>query len=148
MQDPTYQQLRAEHHPNCVVCSPESPNGLRLVFHIADDRSVEASFSCDQAFQGYPSTIHGGVVSAMLDGAMTNCLLAHGLVAVTFELNIRFRHPVATARPAVVRARLVASSQPIHELAAELLQDGQLKATAKAKFLERSAVAWAGNGNS
>jgi acyl-coenzyme A thioesterase PaaI-like protein len=35
--------------------------------------------------------LHGGVISSILDGTMTNCLFAHGTVAVTAELRVRFR---------------------------------------------------------
>ncbi|MEN6451532.1 MAG: PaaI family thioesterase [Thermoguttaceae bacterium] len=135
-----YQRFRDEQHPKCVVCSPDNPQGLGVVFHFDAEGGVEGSFACDERFQGYPATVHGGIVSALLDAAMTNCLFAHGYAAVTFELNIRFRHSVATGKPAAVRARLISSSEQIHELAAELIQDGQVKATAKAKFLERAAA--------
>ncbi|MEN6458575.1 MAG: PaaI family thioesterase [Thermoguttaceae bacterium] len=142
MQDSAYQQLRDNAHPNCFLCAPSNPRGLGLVFQIGDDGGVEATFACDDVFQSYPSTVHGGIVSSLLDSAMTNCLFAHGHVAVTFELNIRFRHPVETGSPATVRARITASSKPIHELTGEVLQQGQVKATAKAKFLEKTAGGW------
>ena len=73
---------------------------------------------------------------------MTNCPFAKGHAAMTAELNVRFRHPVATDRSATVRAWSTAAMRPLHEMAAELIQDGQVKATAKAKFMEKSAIGW------
>jgi acyl-coenzyme A thioesterase PaaI-like protein len=115
-----------------------------LDFHVANDGVVETSFPCSKVFQGYPAVLHGGVISTLLDGAMTNCLFARGYVAVTAELNVRFRHPVATDNPAIVRAWIISSTAPLHTLTAELIQDGQVKATAKGKFMERSALVWFG----
>ncbi len=137
-----YHQLRNDSHPGCVVCCPSNGHGLGLVFRVAGDGVVEASFSCDTVFQGYPATLHGGVVSTLLDGAMTNCLFAHGHAAMTVELGVRFRHPVDTDNPALVRAWITSSTRPMHELAGELIQDGQIKATAKARFLEKAAMRW------
>jgi uncharacterized protein (TIGR00369 family) len=137
-----YRQLRNASHPGCVVCCPSNEHGLGLTFCIVDDGIVEASFSCDNVFHGYRATLHGGVISTLLDGAMTNCLFAHGYTAVTAELNVRFRHPVDTDHPAPVRAWITSSRQPVHELNAELIQGGQVKATGKAKFLEKAAIGW------
>lgn len=144
MQHSTYHQLRNDSHPNCVVCCPRNEQGLGLDFRVVGDGMVEASFGCDEAFEGYPAVLHGGVISALLDGAMTNCMFARGRVAMTAELIVRFRHRVATDNLATVRAWVTSSTPPLHELAAELTQDGQIKATAKAKFMEKEAVAFFG----
>jgi acyl-coenzyme A thioesterase PaaI-like protein len=88
-------------------------------------------------FEGYPDMLHGGIICALLDGAMTNCLFAHGHAAVTAELKVRFRHPVVTKRPARVRAWIAKTFHPLHEMVAELVQEEQVMATARAKFVER-----------
>jgi len=139
-----YRRLRNESHPGCVVCCPSNGRGLGLEFYLAPDGAVEASFACNKVFQGYPATLHGGIISALLDGAMTNCLFAHGHASMTAEINIRFRHPVTTDHPAMVRAWITSSTRPVHELTAELIQDGLVKASGKAKFLEKTAMGWFG----
>ncbi len=111
-----------------------------MSFCLGPDEVVEASFECEKVLQGYPATLHGGVVTALLDGAMTNCLFAHGHVSVTAQLEVRFRHPVATQGTARVRAWMVSSDRPLHELAAELIQDGRVKATARARFFDKTAT--------
>jgi acyl-coenzyme A thioesterase PaaI-like protein len=125
-------------HPNCFVCSPGPRSGLHLQFVLLDDGSVQARFDCDEAFEGYPGLLHGGVISALLDGAMTNCLFAHGQQGITGELKVRFRHPVVTDRPAIVRAWIDRSIPPFHVLQAELIQDEWVKAKATGKFVERA----------
>ena len=129
--------IRNKAHSNCIACGPENRHGLQLEFALAEDGSVQTTFDCDATYQGFPDILHGGMVSMLLDGAMTNCLFAHGHDAVTGELKIRFRHPVLTNRPATVRAWIETSSPPYHLLGAQVMQDGQIKARAEGKFVNR-----------
>jgi acyl-coenzyme A thioesterase PaaI-like protein len=45
---------------------------------------------------------------------MTNCLFAHGIVAVTAEMTVRFRHPIKTGVPVIARARIARSQRLLH----------------------------------
>jgi len=126
-------------HPRCVVCGGTNARGLRLRYSPGEGDGVEAELDCDGSLEGYGGRVHGGVIAAALDGAMTHCLFALGRTAVTAELNVRFKHPVATGRPATVRARLERDLAPLYLLQAELVQDGVVKAAASAKFLEEGA---------
>ena len=130
--------LRQEAHPNCVVCDPKNESGLRLEFATLKDGSVEAYFDCDSTYEGFPGMLHGGVISCLLDGVMTNCLFAHGHKGITGELKVRFRYPVVTGQRSLVRAWIDRSSPPFHVLKAELIQDQQVRARATGKFVERA----------
>ena len=123
-------------HPVCVVCAKHSARGLRMRYSPTGDGGVQAELDCDDSLQGYEGRLHGGVIAAALDGAMTHCLFALGRTAVTAELNVRYRHPVATGRAATVRSRLERDLAPLYLLRAELVQDGVVKAEATAKFME------------
>ena len=68
---------------------------------------------------------------------MTNCLFAHGIVAVTAELSVRFRDPVRTDAFSRITARITRFSSPLHVGEAELEQEGRVKARAAGKFMER-----------
>ena len=128
-------------HPECVVCAASNPRGLALKFVAsADGLGVEATFECHEVFQGYIGLVHGGIVSAVLDGALAHCLFHLGRVAHTGSLAVRFRHPVVVDRQATVRARLGRSLGRLYMLSAELEQDGQVKATASGKFIETPPV--------
>ncbi len=118
------------------MCGPANPAGLKLKFKVQADGSVLAAFPCRQALQSYPNTLHGGIVAALLDSAMTNALFAIGVVAVTAELTVRYQAPVNPERVVVLRAGL--EKPPLHPLyyvQASLEQDGQSMARASAKFL-------------
>ena len=141
--EPTHdaqRETQARAHRNCVVCGAANDRGLRLEFRTSEDGSVQASFDCKKAYEGYANLLHGGVVTALLDGAMTNCLFAHGHPGVTAEITVRFRHPVCIDTPAIVRAWIERCSPPMHVLKAELVQDGQLKATARGKFMDQARL--------
>ena len=124
-------------HPHCVVCGENDALGLGLTFVTRDDGSVECDFQCSPALQGYTDQLHGGVIALLLDGAMTNCLFAHGHAAVTAEINVRYRHPVAASQPVYLRAWPQRFHPRLNLLAAELVQEGQVKATATAKFIDQ-----------
>jgi hypothetical protein len=67
---------------------------------------------------------------------MTNCLFAHGLIAVAAEVTIRFFRPVATSRTATIRAWLDDSTLTLRRLGAELRQDGEIMTKTAGKFEE------------
>jgi len=133
----TLQTLRDTHHQDCIVCGSSGSNGFGLCCRVTDQKEIIASFECSEIFQGYPSLMHGGIISSLLDGAMTNCMFAHGRVAVTAELRVRFRHPVETGCNATIRAWMERASAPLYVLKAELIQTGQVKAKAEGKFVDR-----------
>jgi acyl-coenzyme A thioesterase PaaI-like protein len=110
---------------------------MQLEFTLLGDGSVQATFDCGEVFQGYPGLLHGGVISSLLDGAMTNCLFAHSQHGITGELKVRFRHPVVINRTAIVRAWVDRSIPPFHVLQGELIQDEWVKSKATGKFVER-----------
>ena len=129
--------VRAEVHPFCVACSPSNPLGLRLQFTLNEDGSVSAPFRAPDTLQGFPGLLHGGVIASLLDAVMTNCLFTHGYVAVTAELKLRYRKPVLLGADILIRGWLTQAAAPLYVLQAELKQQGCLKATAVAKFMER-----------
>ena len=130
--------VRADAHPFCLVCSQSNPLGLGLEFELLPDGSVRSEFISHAALEGYAGLLHGGVIAAVLDGAMTNCLFARGLVAFTADLRVRFRQPLPTGSEATVRAWVERSLGPLHTLAAEIVQGGRVAASASGTFMEYS----------
>ena len=127
--------MRGAAHPRCIACSPHNEHGLGLQYDDGGDGSVRTTFDCASVFEGYPGCLHGGIISTVLDSAMTNCLFAQGHQAVTAELSVRFRAPVRLQRRAFVEARATRDLFPLFVMEASLSQDGDIKATATAKFI-------------
>jgi len=114
---------------------------LQLKFNLCENGSVATGFQLDESLEGYPGIPHGGVISLIFDGAMGNCLFAQGCTPVTAELNIRFRHPIVMHKSTTVSARIVRSSNSLYVLEAEIIQNGQIKATAEGKFVDHPDLA-------
>ena len=130
-------KIRNCAHPNCIVCSLANTAGFNIDFDVMDNNEIKAEIRFDSHCEGYHKMMHGGVISTILDGAMTNCIFAQGHTAVTVEMNIRFRHPVSIEEPVTVIARVANRSYPLYYMESELLQNGEVKATGKAKFYEQ-----------
>jgi acyl-coenzyme A thioesterase PaaI-like protein len=97
---------------------------------------VKSTFTGRALFEGYPGLLHGGVTAALLDGAMTNCLFARGIEALTAELKVRYREPIAVENEVTTLAWLAETYGRLHLLRGELRQDGRIKALAQGKFIE------------
>lgn len=134
------EKLRGETHRHCIVCSPCNPQGLGVRFEMRRDGSVEAEFGSCEIHEGYTGYLHGGVIASLLDGAMTNCLFAHGTIAFTADLSVRFKKPVRIGATAKVRAWIEKSNRSMHVVKAELTQMGEVRATSRGKFLEKMSV--------
>jgi acyl-coenzyme A thioesterase PaaI-like protein len=85
--------------------------------------------------QGYDGILHGGVISALLDEAMTHCLFHHGVKAVTGELRVRFLKPVPCQADLDLKAWLSSERPPLYRVKAELVHEQQVVARAEAKFM-------------
>lgn len=134
--------LRRAVHPNCFVCGELNPRGMQLDFHFDEEsRCVCADFRPDKWSEGYKGMPHGGIISAVLDGAMGNCLFAQGITGITGELNIRFKHPVRIHQEVRARAWIKTISHPYYLVKSEIIQDGQVKAYATGKFIDKPDLA-------
>ena len=96
----TREELRRCFHSRCIFNGNPIARGLNLVF--ADDGSLNAVFICGKQHQGYDGKVHGGVIAAIIDASMAQCLMGHGMVGYTTDLAIRYRKPLAVGK----RARL------------------------------------------
>lgn len=139
--NPTQENIeltKREVHPDCIGCSLTNPSGLALQFFVRTDKGVQAEFPCSKLYQGYPGFLHGGITTLLLDSAMTNCLFAHHIAAVTARLIIRFILPVCIGQTACVKAWLREYEPPLYVLEAELEQNGKVLVRASAKFIDRA----------
>jgi len=88
--------LKLPHTKSCFVCGLHNPQGLKLDLE-TDGQIVRAKFVLRAEHVGFRETIHGGIISTVLDEAM---VWAVGVRTKRFaycaELNVRFLQP---ARP-------------------------------------------------
>jgi len=132
--------LRMEELPrtrSCFVCGNENPLGLDLGVR-TDLRSVEVRFQFRPEHTGLAQTVHGGLLSTVLDELMAwACGVGTRRLAYCAELTVRFSRPVAPGIPVVGRGELIENRRGRLFLARADLHDaaGNLLAEATGKFV-------------
>jgi acyl-coenzyme A thioesterase PaaI-like protein len=122
-------------HGYCVACGQANPVGLKLKFLPQADGSVRAAAFCLKEISGYDGLLHGGIAALMLDSAMANCLFSAGITGFTAEMNIKYKAPVKIGRAVELKAWIASDLAPLYLLKSELCQDGEVKVSADAKFM-------------
>jgi acyl-coenzyme A thioesterase PaaI-like protein len=89
----------------CFACGRLNPSGLQLDFDVSAN-SATARYTGAQRHQGYDGTLHGGVVTALLDETMGWAIFHQGIWGVTVKLEVTFRRPVPVGEEIVVSGRL------------------------------------------
>lgn len=123
---------------NCFVCEPRNAAGLRIPFEHDDEGGVvRAAFTLDDRFSGAPTYVHGGVVLAVLDEAMSWATIAiGGVFAVTSETSARFLRPVRVGRDHAVEAGVEEAAEDRLATSASVLDGtGRVCAEARATFV-------------
>jgi uncharacterized protein (TIGR00369 family) len=134
----------------CFVCGWENPLGLAARWESDPEKGeVRASLEIPEHFNGFPGTVHGGILSALLDeAAVRTALLEGGFddLMVTAKLEVAFRRPTPTRTPVVVAARIIRRSASRVQAEAEIrLPDGTIAARAEALLIRppaEVATAW------
>ncbi len=97
---------RANH---CFGCGPANPQGLHLVF-TTDTSNPEhitatAHLQLDRMHEGPPGHIHGGIVAALLDEAMSKLNRPLNVLAMTRHMEVDYLRPAPLYQPLVLVAR-------------------------------------------
>ena len=62
----------------CFVCGPKNPVGLKVSFNW-DGKVARAEFTPNRSHQGWSGVVHGGIISCLLDEAMSWAALFDGV---------------------------------------------------------------------
>ncbi len=121
----------------CFACGRQNPIGFRLQFTYGH-AGVEAHFTPERVYQGYPGIMHGGLVSTLLDEAMAHAVVAQVGPAVTGELHVRLRgRGVPIGRPLCLRGRVTFRRGRLVRAEAELSdEEGIVLAHGEGKFMQ------------
>jgi acyl-coenzyme A thioesterase PaaI-like protein len=105
MDTPTIDE-RANH---CFGCGPANPQGLHLTFTTdasnPDAITATCHFQLDRMHEGPPGHIHGGIVAALLDEAMSKLNRPLDVLAMTRHMEVDYLRPVPLYEPLVLVAR-------------------------------------------
>ncbi len=132
----TESHLQARSQAGCFVCGQENSRGLRIRFEQQNGGGTAASWRPARECEGFAGIVHGGVVSTVLDEAMSKAVAATGTEALTVELRVRFRRHVASGETFLIRGWIVRRNRRLVETESSLTApDGTEHAHAWARFL-------------
>ena len=128
--------LQAQPQATCFVCGSDNPGGLQLRYEHGVDGTVNATWTPTNMCEGFRGIVHGGIVSTVLDEAMSKAVFATKCQALTCELRVRFRHHVIVGEALRIRGWVVArQKRKITAEASLCTLDGKERAQAWATFL-------------
>jgi uncharacterized protein (TIGR00369 family) len=89
------------------------------------------------SFEGPPGYLHGGIIATLLDEAMSKAVRAHGLVAMTRNLEVDYARPVPSGVPIRMEGKILSSEGRKHWVQARILNSvGSELALGKGLFIE------------
>jgi acyl-coenzyme A thioesterase PaaI-like protein len=122
-------------NPECIACGRENPHGLHLRFESKGQIAV-SEWMPSEVWQGFRGVIHGGVITTVLDEAMSKAVVARGWEALTAELTVRLRKKVVPGERLMVLGMVVSRRKREIRAEASLVdREGGERAHAWAKFL-------------
>lgn len=127
------------HHQSCLLCGDENPLSLKLQFQRLKNGEVSTTFTGTPTLQGYQGILHGGVISALLDSAMTHCLFNQGIEAVTAEMKVRYLHEIPCDAELTLTASLISHRRGLYQVQAEVRMEEKPMAKSEGKFIIRRA---------
>jgi uncharacterized protein (TIGR00369 family) len=116
----------------CFACGIKNPIGLKLKFDW-DGREVKAKFTPGEYHQGWSGLVHGGIITCLLDEAMSYAALYSGANSLTAKMQTRFKRPLPIDEPLTVTGSVTRKTRRLVETRAELrLADGTMVAESTA----------------
>lgn len=125
---------------NCFVCGLENVSGLQLKFYETAQGEVVSDAIVDGRFEGFPGTVHGGIIATMLDEAAGRVAMVGrpNTFSVTARLEVRYRKPVPVGGNVRVIGRMVRRKGRLVSAHAELhLENGDVAAEAEVLLADR-----------
>src|SRR6266581_6277060 len=119
----------------CFACGRLNESGMHLDFDVSRGRA-ETTCVPDRRHQGYDGTVHGGIVTALLDETMGWAIFHEGIWGVTGRITVSFRQPVPVGEALRCSATVTKRTRRAIETHATLAAgDGRVLAEADALFL-------------
>ncbi len=112
--------------------------GLQLDIKFDEDtKTVYGEFIPSKKFEGSENELHGGVISSILQEAMSRINQFMGINAINGELTVRYLQGAKLGDPLHIRGWFLKKSKKTIENRAELENEmGKIVARAKGKFIE------------
>ncbi|HHJ05885.1 MAG TPA: PaaI family thioesterase [Anaerolineae bacterium] len=133
-------KIKQPNSKMCFVCGLKNVAGLHSFFYELDNDELLAVFKPQEAHQGYPGRLHGGIATAILDETIGRAITITNpqtVWGVTMEITVRFKHPVPLDEEVRVVGRVIKDTRLYFEGSGEiLLKDGTVAVTGRGKYLK------------
>ena len=103
----------------CFACGQKNPIGLKLNFDW-DGKVARAEFTPNKFHQGWSGLVHGGIISCLLDEAMSYAALFEGVNTITAKMRARFKYPAQIDKPLIITASLTKKTRKLVEAKGEI----------------------------
>ena len=117
----------------CFGCGRNNPVGLKLDFR-SNGKVTETEFTPDKFHQGWPGVLHGGIITCLLDEAMSYAAYFAGVRCITAKMEVEIKRPAPIAVTLLITASVTRHTRKLLETEARVcLRDGTLIAVSRAK---------------
>jgi acyl-coenzyme A thioesterase PaaI-like protein len=128
-------RLKQQYHSRCLFNKRLLIDNLS--FRFRDDGKIIGSFSGGNNHEGYDGIAHGGIIAAIIDASMAQCLMGHGITGYTGELTVRYRGPVRlNTATSIITGLVDGRYNKLYSMESTVMQDDKTCATAKATFFK------------
>ena len=112
----------------CFGCGENNPIGLKLSFKW-DGKTARAEATPSKLYQGWPGIVHGGIITSMLDEAMSYAVRFEGMNCLTAKMQIEFKRPALIDEPLVITSSITRNGKRVVKTKASVFtRDGTLVA--------------------
>ena len=101
------ESLHARENENCIICGNKNSEGMHINYKLSPEGIIKANWTPSAKYEGFKGIIHGGVLSAVIDEAMSKAVITSNIEALTVELNIRFHNYVNSGDKLKIEAWIV-----------------------------------------
>ena len=107
-----------------------------MKFSVAEDLSVGCDATVSDQYEGPPGYLHGGIIATLLDEAMSKANRAHGVTAMTRQMQVEYLRPVPSGSPIRIEGHVTRSDGRKHWTEAQIRNaEGRVLASATGLFI-------------
>ncbi len=118
------EKIDTGENPLCFACGKDNEWGLKLSFEDLNGKAI-TEFTPNFHYQGYKNTVHGGIISTILDESMVYAALFQGKEVVTARLSVRFKSPMLLHKKYRIEAEVINIKRKIVNTRAKIFDEHQ-----------------------
>lgn len=108
----------------CFACGRDNPIGLKLSFKW-ENKIAHAEFTPSNLHQGWDGIVHGGILSLLLDEAMSWAPHFEGITCVTAKMEVRLKRLTRVKETLVITSAITRRTRKLLVARADIsLKDG------------------------